>query len=224
MRALFLTVVVGLCTGQSAGTQSVQPLDAHFQDLIGKTVSARVVRVTDGDTLEILVAGERRAIAIRLLGVDAPEKNESFHARALAATRVLAFDRQVLVFPRNVERSGRLVARVKVDGTDVGSELVRRGLACHDTDYSDDRTLAKLESAAKAQGLGVWARGGQKPRCVARKEGALKSAGFRGNTSSKIYHSAGCRNFACKNCVAVFATEADAKEAGYRRASDCPTR
>ncbi len=223
MKLLSLIVIVGVCAPhQSTKTQSIQPLDAQYQDLIGKIVSARVTSVTDGDTLEVLVVGERRAVTVRLLGVDTPEKNEILHARAQAATRVLAFDKQVLLYPRNVERSGRLVARMTVDGVDVGYELVTRGLACHDTDYSDDPTLARLEIGARAQRLGIWASGVQKPRCVARKDGSMKGAGFRGNTSSKIYHSAACRNYSCKNCVAVFLTEADAKAAGYRAAADCP--
>lgn len=220
-RLLVVAALLVLAASQ-VHSQQPEPLDSRYRDLVGLKVSARVTSVSDGDTFDVVVDGERRAIGIRLVGVDSPEKNESYYDRARNATRVIALDKQVVIRAASVERSGRLTAVVTVEGTNVGHELVRRGLACHDTDYSSDPMLARLELEAKSQGLGIWALGVQKPRCVARKDGSLAGAAFRGNKSSKLYHSASCRNYRCKNCVVVFATEADAQSAGYRRASDCP--
>jgi endonuclease YncB( thermonuclease family) len=201
--------------------QSQRPLAAKYRDLIGKDIVAKVMLVTDGDTLDVLVAGEQRAIEIRLLGVDTPEQNESFSVQARNATRILAFDREVVIRADRVERSGRLTASVRVNGVDLGLELVRQGLACHDTAYSSDAALAQAEADAKRQERGIWGRGVQKPRCVARKDGSIETEGFRGNTESKLYHTANCRNYRCKNCTAQFATEAEAKAAGFRPAKDC---
>jgi micrococcal nuclease len=224
LKRLFIVAGLLVMTPSQVDTQQRTPLDSRYRDLVGHEVSARVTSVSDGDTFDVLVDGERRAIGIRLVGVDSPERHESHYDRARSATRAMALDKQVAIRPAGVERSGRLTAQVTVDGTDVGHELVRLGLACHDTGYSSDPVLARLELEAKRQGLGIWAPGVQKPRCVARKDGSLAGAAFRGNRISKLYHSASCRNYRCKNCVVVFATEADARSAGYRRASDCPDK
>jgi endonuclease YncB( thermonuclease family) len=43
---------------------------------------------------------------------------------------------------RDVDRYGRLVARVSVRGDDAGTALLLAGLACHFTAYSSDVALA----------------------------------------------------------------------------------
>jgi micrococcal nuclease len=218
---LVFACIVGCLSATLSGQPAAGALDSRFADLIGKDVAATVTTVTDGDTFEVVFAGEKRAVAIRLLGVDTPERNEPLYEEARRATRTLLFDKSVSIRAVRVERNGRLTASVRIGQTSIASELVRRGLACHDTDYSSDESLARLERQAKASNLGVWGIKTSKPRCVARKEGLLQTAGFRGNTTNKIYHAASCRNFQCRNCTVFFANEAAAKAAGYRRAKDC---
>ena len=94
--------------------------------------TARIVYVTDGDTVR-LEGGER----IRIAGIDAPETHDDqAHCRAEialgdAATQVA----RTMLLGRivTVERVGRsynrTVARLTLDGRDVGSELVRAGAA-----------------------------------------------------------------------------------------------
>ena len=69
---------------------------------------------------------------------------------------------------QSVDRYGRLVARVKVDDLDLAAALLREGLACHYTRFSDDRIYAEAQAAARSLGLGFWARDAEKPRCVVR--------------------------------------------------------
>src|SRR5512145_3374816 len=58
--------------------------------------SARVVGVTDGDTLTVLLRA-RHAEKVRLAGVDAPEKHQAYGERARRFTADLAFGRTVTV-------------------------------------------------------------------------------------------------------------------------------
>ncbi len=58
--------------------------------------------------------------------------------------------------PKKIDRYGRTVARVIVDGADASLELVKAGLAWHYTQYSDDPELAKAEQAARSRGIGIW--------------------------------------------------------------------
>lgn len=93
-----------------------------------------VLRVIDGDT--IVVGGE----TIRLVGIDTPEMPS--HARCWGEALAGEQARQWLVeftrYPKSVtilrdysqrDRYGRTLARVVVDGEDLGEEMVRSGNA-----------------------------------------------------------------------------------------------
>jgi micrococcal nuclease len=210
------------------------PAQHPLADLVGSTIDARVTRVADGDTLDVVPAGERRAIRVRVFGIDAPERGEPFSAQARNRARVLVFDKQVRVTGVSVDRYGRLVARVRVGEIDLGLDLLSNGLACHFRRYSDDPLQAKAEAAARSRALGFWASGAQRPRCASAAPGTTAApaapaqtrvaAGFIGNTSSRVFHAPGCRNAGCKNCTRKFASEQEAIAAGFRPAGDCLRR
>ena len=136
------------------------------RDLVGRQFDAKVVRIADGDTLEAIPAGEQRPIRIRLQGVDAPELGEVFGRESMAFLRTLLFDKRVRIEGRDMDRYGRLVARVTTSGQDASTALVRGGMACHA--YARDAALAREESQARSAGVGFWARNATKPRCTAR--------------------------------------------------------
>jgi hypothetical protein len=195
------------------------------------------VRVADGDTLEAVPAGETRPIRIRLHGVDAPELGEAFSREAQAFLRVMVFDRRVRVEGVDLDRYGRVVARISNAGKDASTELVRAGLACHA--YARNPALASEEIHARSAGRGFWAAAAKKPTCVERTAfsastsrtvpprpssptaGSRVPAGYRGNVSAGVYHASTCPNANCRNCTRLFTTEAEAKAAGFRPAGDC---
>jgi endonuclease YncB( thermonuclease family) len=145
------------------------PATAAFgqpRDLVGTTFDATVVRVADGDSIEILRPGARDRLRVRLEGVDAPELGEVFSRDAQAFLRRLVLDRRVRVSGRDVDRYGRLVARISVAGQDASLELLKQGLACQR--FATDAVLAAAESRARAAGVGFWAAAAAKPQCVAR--------------------------------------------------------
>ena len=142
------------------------PAQHPLADLVAKTIDATVTRVSDGDTLDILPAGEPRAIRLRVFGIDTPERGEPFANRARNHTRVLAFGKAVRVTGQSIDTYGRLVARVRVGEVDLGADLLREGLACHYTRYSSDRVYAEAQASARTRGAGFWAQGAEKPGCV----------------------------------------------------------
>ena len=158
-------VIAVLCLGCAADQRDV-PRSEHRRELIGRQFEARVVRVGDGDTFDVQLRGETRRLRVRLQGVDAPEQNEVFAREATAFLRRLLVDRTVQIDGRDMDRYGRLVARVTIDGQDASTVLVRAGLACHA--YARDAALAREESQAKAAGAGFWAQTSPRPRCVRR--------------------------------------------------------
>ena len=199
-----------------------------LRELVGASFEAKVVSIIDGDTIDVVAAAHRRTMRIRLEGIDAPERGEPFNDVATRSARVFLFNKNVRINGRDVDRYGRLVARVSVQGEDASLELVRAGLACHYTKYSGDQVLARAEADARRDGKGFWAPGAQKPGCsTALSLAALpkvSNSPFHGNISSRVYHSPSCKNYNCQNCVRIFHSEADARADGFRPAGDCLRR
>jgi micrococcal nuclease len=117
--------------------------------------AARVVAVTDGDTLKVLRDGHVEVV--RLQGIDAPEKGQPHGTRAKQFAAQLAFGQTVTVHPAGHDRNGRLLAEVTLpDGQSLNQALVRAGYAWWFRRYSADPRLASAEAAARAAHAGLW--------------------------------------------------------------------
>jgi endonuclease YncB( thermonuclease family) len=122
----------------------------------GQEFRGRVVRILDGDTVEVLRA--TRPVRIRLSEVDCPERGQPFGTRARQFTGSKTFEREVTVKLRDVDRYGRTVAEIRLpDGRSLNRELVRAGLAWHYLRYSSSVELAALEADARRARRGLWA-------------------------------------------------------------------
>ena len=128
--------------------------------------------VADGDTISVLRDG--RSVRVRLEGIDCPEKGQDFSQRAKQFTSDLTFGKEVTVDVRDVDRYGRLVARVHVDGKDVSVDLVEAGLAWHYTRYSRDPELAKAERAGRLAKRGLRSLANPLPPWEFRREKHLR--------------------------------------------------
>lgn len=133
--------------------------------LIGRTISATIVSVADGDTVRARLDGGP-TIRIRLEGIDTPERGEPFSTQARNATRVMLFNKKVQLKAADVDRYDRVVARIVFDGKDSSLELVQAGLACHFTRFVNDPVLARAQLTARTAGRGFWAADAAKPACV----------------------------------------------------------
>ena len=100
---------------------------------VADTLSGRVVRAVDGDTLVLLVAG--RAVGqqtqerIRLAAVDAPESNQPWGKKAKQALSGYVFGRDVTVEWSKRDRYGRIVGKVLDGERDVNLAIIRNNLA-----------------------------------------------------------------------------------------------
>jgi micrococcal nuclease len=119
--------------------------------------SGKVVRVADGDTIEVLV--NNRQVRVRLFGVDAPELHQPFGNRARQGTSELTFGKTVTVRVNRMDEYGRVVGEVILpDGASLNQELVRRGLAWWYRHYApQDKQLEALEAEARRAKRGLWA-------------------------------------------------------------------
>ena len=116
---------------------------------------AKVVGVSDGDTITVLHG--TTPVKVRLNGIDCPEKRQPFGSRAKQLTSELAFGKTVTVRPVGKDRYGRTLADVTLpDGRVLNQELVAAGMAWHYTQYSKDKSLARLERQAREARVGLW--------------------------------------------------------------------
>ena len=90
---------------------------------VAATIEGRVVGVTDGDTVTVLDAGKVQH-EIRLAGIDAPEKAQPFGQRSKENLSTWVFGKKVLVETDKLDRYGRTLGKVMVNGVD--ANLFRR--------------------------------------------------------------------------------------------------
>ncbi len=171
MRTIFSIIVLAAISLGAAPLQRDSTAPPR-RDLLGQQFEARITRVADGDSLDVTAAGDSRTLRLRLEGIDAPELGEVFSREAQAHLRTLVFAKSVRVSVSDIDRYGRLVARVRAAGTDASVALVRAGLACHA--YARDAALAREESQARAAGVGFWAATAKKPACVVKTSFSAK--------------------------------------------------
>lgn len=118
-------------------------------------VRGRVVRVADGDTITILDAANAQH-KIRLHGIDAPEKGQSFGKAAGKFLAGLVAGRDVVVKVKNTDRYGRTVGVVFCDGRDVNLEMLKAGYAWHYKHYDKSAAYTEAETSARAARRGLW--------------------------------------------------------------------
>lgn len=99
---------------------------------------ARVVHVTDGDTIEVVRRGEQmEMLKIRLYGVDAPEGGQAYGKRAGQYLRKMVNKKIVTIeVKQRRDRYGRIVGIVKTEnGRDVARALAEAGYVWVDTRF-----------------------------------------------------------------------------------------
>ena len=112
-RALLCGVVLVL------GPSEWPPSPAIASDLSGS-----VVRVLDGDTIEVL--HNQHPERIRLSGIDCPEKGQAFGHKAKEAASALVFGKEVTLQSHGKDKYRRTIAEVLLpDGSNVNHELVK---------------------------------------------------------------------------------------------------
>lgn len=128
----------------------------------GATVKAKVVRVIDGDTLRVTIEGETKPVTVRIIGFDAPERDQPFSETATKFLRALLEGREVILESdvQATDRYGRRLYHVWLAPT-LASELVLLcGLGTQMTIPPNVRHaewLSRAQRLGREIGLGIWA-------------------------------------------------------------------
>lgn len=126
-----------------------------------ETLTGHVVGIADGDTLTLLDATNTQH-KIRLAGIDSPEKGQPFGQVCKKSLSDLAYDRVVEVESSKLDRYGRVIGKVLVNGQDVNLEQVRRGCGWHYKKYQNEQILDDrlsynaAEESARSRRVGLW--------------------------------------------------------------------
>jgi micrococcal nuclease len=139
------------------------PLATHCAVLLSfnllaatKDIQARVIGVSDGDTITVLV--DNRPTRVRLWGIDCPEASQPYGNRAKQFTSSLAFGKTVTLRILTTDRYRRPVALVILpDGSNLNHEIVRAGFRWWFRRYAPrDREFERLERLAREERAGLW--------------------------------------------------------------------
>lgn len=144
--SIALVVFIFICL---AGTETRSDNRETITQYRGK-----VVRVSDGDSLTLLV--KQKEIKIRLTQIDAPEYGQPYSARSKQLLTRLVYGKQAIAKVEAIDDYGRKVARVYVGNLDVNAEMVRQGAAWVYRKYAKDESLYQLEQGARDAGRGIW--------------------------------------------------------------------
>jgi endonuclease YncB( thermonuclease family) len=146
---LLLLLALQSCFIRPAGNKGI-----NYSNLV---FTARVIRILDGDTMEVLYHDQ--PVKIRLAHIDCPEKrgHQPFGTKAKQALSDLCFGQMVTVQGQKYDRYKRLIAVVINDKKQVlNQEMVKLGMAWHFKKYSSDLLYAQLEVTARKNKIGLW--------------------------------------------------------------------
>ena len=130
--------------------------------------TAKVIAVLDGDT--VLVKRAKGLVKIRLVGIDAPEKLQTFGETSKHSLSDMVMGKQVTIKSQAIDKYGRMVASINVNGLDVNAEQIRRGMAWENSNFHSDKKLLALQEEAKQEPRGLWALSDPMPPWDWRKQ------------------------------------------------------
>jgi endonuclease YncB( thermonuclease family) len=162
-----------------------------------ETLSGRVLRVTEGDTIVVLDDSNSQH-KISLTGVDASERGQAFGTKSKERLSDSVAGEVVVVQYDNYDRHGRVLGKVLLSGEDVNLEQIRAGLAWHYKKYEGEQTVADrvaysdAEMEARRNRRGLWGDSRPMPPWDYRKDGrqqqkAMEAFTIRSQVRDKPY-------------------------------------
>ncbi|MBT2605733.1 thermonuclease family protein [Bacillus sp. ISL-53] len=209
----------------------------------GKTFTAEIIKVIDGDTVKIKMANGNQE-TVRLLLIDTPETVHPSKPVQPFGPEASKFAKQLMPAGSKVEvetgigerdKYGRLLAYFYVDGKMVNKLLLEKGLArvayvyAPNTKYLDE--LENIQKQAQQDEIGIWSienyatskgfdDSKSKEASVEKPTGSCNNPQIKGNINSKgnkIYHIPSGQYYEITKPEEMFCTEKDAQDAGFRK-------
>lgn len=211
----------------------------------GKTFTAQIVRVVDGDTVKIKTSNGKQE-TVRLLLIDTPETVHPSKPVQPFGPEASKFSKELMPAGSEVEvetgigerdKYGRLLAYFYVDGKMVNKLLLEKGLArvayvyAPNTKYLDE--LEAIQKQAQKEEIGIWSienyatsKGFDDSKTdkgtteKTTEKSSCSNPNIKGNINSKgdkIYHIPSGQYYDITKEEEMFCTEQDAVKAGFRK-------
>lgn len=124
--------------------------------LCAAEIQGNVIRVIDGDTIEVLQ--DNKPVRIRLANIDAPEKKQAYGRWSTNQLKSLIAAQPVTVTYTQSDRYGRIIGRVfMTNGIEANRFMVKSGAAWVYERYNTDDELPVLQLEAQKMKRGLWA-------------------------------------------------------------------
>ena len=127
--------------------------------------SAKVIKISDGDTITVLNGKEQTKV--RLYGIDAPEKKQDYGQRSKQFLASLIAGQVVEVEPKGEDRYKRTLGIIHYKGQDINAQMVLNGYAWAYVKYS--RIYVDQEKTARENNRGLWQSSNPTPPWQLRK-------------------------------------------------------
>lgn len=126
---------------------------------------AKVIKISDGDTITVL--NNKEQTKVRLYGIDAPEKKQDYGQKSKQFLASLIAGQVVEVEPKGKDRYKRTLGIIYHKGQDINAQMVLNGYAWAYVKYS--RIYVNQEKTARENKRGLWQSSDPTPPWVWRK-------------------------------------------------------
>ncbi|MGB7303902.1 MAG: thermonuclease family protein [Burkholderiaceae bacterium] len=179
-RLLIIAVLISCaaCVGRDVADNA--PVDSTAGGSPGATRAGsefeiQVQRLADGDSFTA-VDRNGRQLKVRLAAIDSPERQQAGGREATDFLEQLSRGRWLRLQVRKVDRYGRLVGKILINGEDAGLAMVEAGLAWHFKRYEGEQPRAErlafraAQERARNAGKGIWHHPNPRPPWEWRRE------------------------------------------------------
>ncbi|AJC93828.1 thermonuclease (SNc family) [Campylobacter volucris] len=115
-------------------------------------INAKIIKVIDGDTIEVKT--NDKEIIVRLFGIDAPEKDQSYGQMSQKFLNAIVLNKEVVLGVKDEDKYGRILAIVYLNDRDINQVMVANGYAWAYEHYSD--LYVKDQQLAQNAKKGLW--------------------------------------------------------------------
>lgn len=139
--------------------------------------AGKVSHVPDGDTLWVLPDAGGPPRKLRIDGIDAPEICQTGGQASREVLAQRALHQHVAVTIRRYDSYGRGLALIRIDGRDLGAQMVHAGQAWSHRWHANPGPYAGEEAVARQARRGLFAAGQPElPRDFRKRHGPCRAA------------------------------------------------
>ena len=119
--------------------------------------NGKVVKVIDGDTVDILTP-KKQKVRVRLLDIDAPESRQAYGNAARKYLASLIAGKNVFVKENKKDIYQRTLGTIFLNQININAKMVEGGFAWayRYKGVANNKNMVKLESKAKQNKKGLW--------------------------------------------------------------------